>query len=105
MKYCWLHKCSWGCPVCFAYGSRKLSIFSAARSPFAACTLAFLSFAVMPALAEAACRANALGTHRVMEVDPADNLIVQGHEKSFGLKKGEVVLTFDDGPSSYQHHH
>jgi peptidoglycan/xylan/chitin deacetylase (PgdA/CDA1 family) len=45
-------------------------------------------------------RADALGTHRVLTVDPADSGIygrVQGFP-TLDLEPGEFVLTFDDGP-------
>ena len=48
--------------------------------------------------AAAACRDDALGTHRTVSLDPARVAKVEGLEKRLGLKRKEVILTFDDGP-------
>lgn len=49
---------------------------------------------VVSAPAAAAC----LGTARTITVDPARGNFYNGLERSLGLRDGEVVLTFDDGP-------
>ena len=48
--------------------------------------------------ATAACRDGALGTHRTLALDPAAFKRVKGLEKGLGLRRKEVILTFDDGP-------
>ena len=53
-----------------------------------------LAAGLVPTQASAAC----LGTHRTITVDPARGSFYNGLEKSLGLRQGEVVLTFDDGP-------
>jgi len=45
-----------------------------------------------------ACGPDALGTSRTLKLDPAKVGAVVGLEKSLGLKRKEVILTFDDGP-------
>ncbi|MGI9356060.1 MAG: polysaccharide deacetylase family protein [Rhizobiaceae bacterium] len=45
-----------------------------------------------------ACGPDALGTSRAIKLDPAKVSAVVGLEKSLGLKRKEVILTFDDGP-------
>ena len=42
--------------------------------------------------------ASCLGTTRTIALDPAQGSFYNGLEKSLGLRDGEVVLTFDDGP-------
>ena len=49
---------------------------------------------LIPGKAKAAC----LGTHRTIRVDPSRGHFYNGLEKSLGLRAGEVILTFDDGP-------
>ena len=49
---------------------------------------------LVSAPAAAAC----LGVSRTVAVDPARGNFYNGLEKSLGLRDGEVVLTFDDGP-------
>jgi len=53
---------------------------------------------LLSGLVHAACGPEALGTHRTIELSPSNHNFIVGREKSFGLKPGEVVLTFDDGP-------
>ena len=63
--------------------------------------LAGLWAATAPALAQEACsRPDALGTSRVMEVNPRGGLKLglKSYPQTLALEKGEVVLTFDDGP-------
>jgi peptidoglycan/xylan/chitin deacetylase (PgdA/CDA1 family) len=63
--------------------------------------LAVLLAATAPVLAQEACsRPDALGTSRVMEVNPAGGLKIglKSYPQTLALEKGEVVLTFDDGP-------
>ena len=63
--------------------------------------LAGLWLAALPALAQEACsRPDALGTSRVMEVNPRGGLKLglKSYPQTLSLEKGEVVLTFDDGP-------
>ena len=65
-------------------------------------TLVGLWAAAAPALAQEACsHVGALGTSRVMEVNPKGGLKVglKSYPQTLALEKGEVVLTFDDGPS------
>lgn len=52
--------------------------------------------------ATAACRANALGVSRNLEIDASPGLLVgtMHYGKRLALKPNEVVLTFDDGPLS-----
>lgn len=64
----------------------------------------FLTVAVATGAARAECKqpANALGVSRIVEIDAANgpiygDLTHQQKEESF-LTRGEVVLTFDDGP-------
>lgn len=45
-----------------------------------------------------ACGPDALGTSRTIKLDPSKVRAVVGLEKSLGLKRKEVILTFDDGP-------
>ena len=52
----------------------------------------------MTSAAHAACDDEALGTHRTLELSPNDHSFLLGKEKKLGLKNGEVILTFDDGP-------
>ena len=61
---------------------------------------AALAFSLAPALAEGCGRADALGTARVMSVDPAAHARVGSFHFDDGLPLAdkEVVLTFDDGP-------
>ena len=62
---------------------------------------AFCAAAAAPALAQEACsRPDALGTSRVMEVNPRGGLKLgrKSYPQTLALEKGEVVLTFDDGP-------
>ena len=54
--------------------------------------------ALTTSIAAAACSTDAIGTHRVLEVDTSKYREILGHEKWFGLKEKEVILTFDDGP-------
>lgn len=56
-----------------------------------------LLFAYLPAYAET-CAPGALGTSRILEVDPSMGHFFEGKEKALGLQDGEVILTFDDGP-------
>src|SRR5690348_9859591 len=63
--------------------------------------LAALSIAAtMATAAQAACSADALGTARVMTVDPAAMPRVgrKHFPQTLPLRPKEVVLTFDDGP-------
>ena len=63
--------------------------------------LAGLWAATAPALAQEACsRPDALGTSRVIEVNPRGGLKLglKSYPQTLALEKGEVVLTFDDGP-------
>ena len=63
--------------------------------------LAGLWAATAPALAQEPCsRPDALGTSRVMEVNPKGGLKLglKSYPQTLALEKGEVVLTFDDGP-------
>ena len=46
----------------------------------------------------ARCAPDALGTSRVLEIDPKKHTTINGKEASLGLKHKEVILTFDDGP-------
>ena len=46
----------------------------------------------------ARCAPDALGTSRVLEIDPKKHRTINGKEASLGLKHKEVILTFDDGP-------
>ena len=62
---------------------------------------ALCATAAAPALAQEACsRPDALGTSRVMEVNPRGGLKLglKSYPQTLALEKGEVVLTFDDGP-------
>ena len=61
---------------------------------------AALAFSLAPALAEGCGRADALGTARVMSVDPAAHARVGSFHFDDGLPLAdkEVILTFDDGP-------
>jgi peptidoglycan-N-acetylglucosamine deacetylase len=61
---------------------------------------AALAFSLAPALAEGCGRADALGTARVMNVDPAAHARVGSFHFDDGLPLAdkEVILTFDDGP-------
>jgi peptidoglycan-N-acetylglucosamine deacetylase len=47
-------------------------------------------------------RADALGTSRILYVDPADHPLIGSiqYRETLPLADHEVVLTFDDGPSS-----
>jgi len=56
------------------------------------------AFISIPVQAYASCGPDALGTHRILSVNAGGKTAFTGHEKSFGLKRGEVILTFDDGP-------
>ena len=63
--------------------------------------LAGLWAAGAPALAQEACpRTDALGVSRVVEVNPKGGLKLglKSYPQTLALEKGEVVLTFDDGP-------
>ena len=63
--------------------------------------LAGLWAAAAPALAQEACgRPDALGVSRVIEVNPRGGLKLglKSYPQTLALEKGEVVLTFDDGP-------
>lgn len=51
-----------------------------------------------PSIAAAYCGPDKLGTSRTMKVSASKFRTIVGHEKSFGLRHKEVVLTFDDGP-------
>ncbi len=58
-------------------------------------------WACVPALAQEACpRPDALGVSRVLEVNPKGGLKLglKSYPQTLALEKGEVVLTFDDGP-------
>ena len=68
--------------------ARRLSLFAAA--------LMCSSGAMLGGAADAA--ASCLGTARTIQLDPANGNFYNGLEKSLGLRDGEVVLTFDDGP-------
>ena len=60
-----------------------------------------LCAAVAPALAQEPCaRPDALGTSRVIEVNPRGGLKLglKSYPQTLALEQGEVVLTFDDGP-------
>ena len=62
---------------------------------------ALCATAAAPVLAQEACsRPDALGTSRVMEVNPRGGLKLglKSYPQTLALEKGEVVLTFDDGP-------
>ena len=68
---------------------------------------AFLAVALVPSAAiagkdapDCAMRKDVLGVSRVVEIDPAHGLLFGSmqHKDFKFLKKGEVVLTFDDGP-------
>ncbi len=51
-----------------------------------------------PSVASAYCGPDKLGTSRTMKVSTSKFRTIVGHEKSFGLRHKEVILTFDDGP-------
>ncbi len=51
-----------------------------------------------PSIAAAYCGPDKLGTSRTMKVSTSKFRTIVGHEKSFGLRHKEVILTFDDGP-------
>jgi peptidoglycan/xylan/chitin deacetylase (PgdA/CDA1 family) len=53
-----------------------------------------------PALAQTCPDPQALGTSRVLEINPAGGLKVglKSYPQTLALQRGEVVLTFDDGP-------
>lgn len=57
-------------------------------------------FAAQPALAADCPRADALGTSRVLVVDPKAHPLIGSmqYRETLPLNDGEVVLTFDDGP-------
>jgi len=61
-------------------------------------TSALVFIAVFAAQIAHACAPDALGTSRTIKLDPAKTRAVVGLEKSLGLKRKEVILTFDDGP-------
>ena len=70
-------------------------------SSIRAALLCVAAISALPALAAEDCpRADALGTSRTIEVDPAGGLKLglKSYPRSLALEKGEVVLTFDDGP-------
>ena len=63
-------------------------------------SLASVMIAVSPALAEDACPAGTLGVSRTVEVDTTGGpWFGEPHGDRNFLAPGEVVLTFDDGPS------
>ncbi|MFD0916212.1 polysaccharide deacetylase family protein [Pseudahrensia aquimaris] len=71
------------------------------RKPFSArlaATIATTLLCSFSSAAIAACKPDALGTHRIITLDPADHKRFVGHEKRLGLRAKEVILTFDDGP-------
>jgi peptidoglycan/xylan/chitin deacetylase (PgdA/CDA1 family) len=68
----------------------------------AAIAVAVLIFTPRPSLAAASCpgNPNAIGTSRVIVIDPADHTRIGSmqYPESLPLRDKEVVLTFDDGP-------
>ena len=46
----------------------------------------------------AACGPNSLGTSRTIKLDASKHRYFVGRERALGLRKKEVILTFDDGP-------
>jgi peptidoglycan/xylan/chitin deacetylase (PgdA/CDA1 family) len=83
-----------------AVGSREANMFKK--------TTIFLAFFCGIAAAATAARAedcpknpDALGTSRVLEIDPSQfpKIGAMGHASALPLEEKEVVLTFDDGPS------
>ncbi|WP_211098040.1 polysaccharide deacetylase family protein [Ahrensia sp. R2A130] len=74
----------------------RISLWPALLAPVLTCAV---FWSAVPSSAHAAsCGAGKLGTHRTMKVSTDKFRDIQGFEKSFGLRRGEVVLTFDDGP-------
>ena len=50
------------------------------------------------AITTAPAAAQCLGTERTIRLDPSRGHFYNGLERSLGLRDGEVILTFDDGP-------
>ena len=68
------------------------------RSLHAALAVALLSGTVGLLAPASPVHAQCLGTARTITLDPARGSFYNGLEKSLGLRDGEVILTFDDGP-------
>ena len=66
----------------------------------AVCLLAFVSVSTAAVAAECPGNPDALGTSRVLVVDPTEHarLGTMQYRETLPLEPGEVVLTFDDGP-------
>lgn len=69
------------------------------RFSFRPLAASLISFSVLGAVPVwAACAPDSLGTKRTIVLDPAKHSYFEGDERSLGLRKKEVILTFDDGP-------
>ena len=62
------------------------------------CLVGFGLLFTFTSAAVARCAPDALGTSRTIQIDPAKHRTINGKEASLGLRKKEVILTFDDGP-------
>jgi peptidoglycan/xylan/chitin deacetylase (PgdA/CDA1 family) len=71
-----------------------------------AASLALLSAGIAHAATPCVGNPNALGTSRVIEVNPVQTPLIGSHDygRTLPLARGEVVLTFDDGPKAPNTH-
>lgn len=78
----------------------RLAMLRATRGAALSCALAALAAITLSGTAKAAeCRPDALGTARVMEIDPKGVRVgKRSFPETLALGPHEVVLTFDDGP-------
>ena len=82
------------------YAAREINGRESVMIVLKAAIIALIMFAASGARAETCLRADALGTSRVLSVDPAatPRVGLQSFPDSLPLDDHEVVLTFDDGP-------
>jgi peptidoglycan/xylan/chitin deacetylase (PgdA/CDA1 family) len=83
-------------------------MFRGQRIPAAfAAALALVSAGAADAATPCPGNPNALGTSRIIEVNPLHTPLIGSHDygRTLPLARGEVVLTFDDGPKAPNTHH